>query len=92
MPPSSSPDFPDHTPFSADAFTRVKGMFLEMPGTEWTVADAARLAGLESAVCHAIFDALERTGFVSRRVSGVFVRCMMPARQSAKHQQSPCDR
>jgi hypothetical protein len=82
-PPSSSSDLPGHSPSVPEAFARVKGMFLEMPGTEWTVADAARLAGLDSAVCRAILDALEQTGFLSRRASGAFVRCM--ARQTARH-------
>ena len=60
-------------------------MFLEMPGTEWTVAEAARLAGLDSAVCRAILDALEQAGFVSQRANGAFVRCMVPPRQPATH-------
>jgi hypothetical protein len=52
-------------------------MFLEMPGTEWTVADAARLAGLDTEVCRAILEALKQTGFISQRASGAFVRCML---------------
>jgi len=86
MPPPYSSDLPGHTPFVGDALARVKGMFLEMPGTEWTVADAARLAGLDSAVCRTILDMLQQTGFVSQRANGAFVRCMLPApRQSATH-------
>jgi hypothetical protein len=61
-------------PFVAETLARIKGMFLEMPGTEWTVAEGARLAGLESSVCHALFDALEQIGFLSRRTNGGTVR------------------
>jgi hypothetical protein len=78
MPPPYSSDLFGDTPFAADALERVRGMFLEMPGTEWTVADAARLAGLDTAVCRAILEALQQTGFVSQRVNGAFVRCMLP--------------
>jgi hypothetical protein len=52
-------------------------MFLEMPGTEWTVTDAARLAGLDTEVCRAILETLQQRGFVSQRASGAFVRCML---------------
>ena len=77
MSPVFSSELCGHTPFSADALERVKGMFLEMPGTEWTVADAARLAGLDAGVCRAILEALQHTGFVSPRANGAFVRCML---------------
>lgn len=40
-PPSSSLDLPGQIPFVAEALARIKGMFEEMPGTEWTVTDAA---------------------------------------------------
>jgi hypothetical protein len=78
MPPVISSERCGYPPFSADALERVKGMFLEMPGTEWTVAEAARLAGLDTEVCRAILEALQQTGFVSQRTSGAFVRCMLP--------------
>ena len=78
MSPVFSSELCGHTPFGADALERVKGMFLEMPGTEWTVADAARLAGLDTGVCRAILEALQHTGFVSQRANGAFVRCMLP--------------
>jgi hypothetical protein len=76
MPPVLPSEHCGHPPFGAGALERVKGMFLEMPGTEWTVAEAARLAGLDTEVCRAILEALQQTGFVSQRSSGAFVRCM----------------
>jgi DNA-binding IclR family transcriptional regulator len=72
--PSSSPDLPDQIPLVADALARIKGMFEEMPGTEWTVTDAARLSGLESSVCRAILDALRQAGFLTQRADGSYVR------------------
>jgi DNA-binding IclR family transcriptional regulator len=53
-------------------------MFVEMPGTEWTVAEAARLSGLESSVCRAILDALRQVGFFTQRANGTYVRCLIP--------------
>ena len=74
-PPSSSPDLPGQIPFVAEALARIKGMFEEMPGTEWTVSDAARLSGLETSVCRAILDALRHAGFLTQRADGSYVRC-----------------
>jgi hypothetical protein len=76
-PPSSSPNLPGQTPFVAEALARIKGMFGEMPGTEWTVTDAARLSGLETSVCRAILDALRHAGFLTERADGSYVRCRM---------------
>ena len=42
---------------------RVRAEFLEMPGLRLTVAQAARLCGIERALCQAVLDALvERIG------------------------------
>ena len=79
MPPPHSSDLSGDGPFAGDGLERVKGMFLEMPGTEWTVVDAARLAGLDTGVCRAILEALRQAGFVSQRANGAFVRCMVPS-------------
>jgi hypothetical protein len=59
--------------------SRIKGMFVEMPGTESTVADAARLSGLDRSVCGANLDALLQAGFLVRRAGGPYVRCRTPA-------------
>jgi hypothetical protein len=66
------------SPFVADAVTRIKGLFAERPGTEWTVTDAARLSGLEVWICRAMLDALHDTGFLTKRGNGSYVR--RPAR------------
>ena len=63
-----------------DALNRLKGMVVEVPGTEWTVADAAKLSGLEPTVCRAILETLERDGLLTRRADGVFVRGLTRAR------------
>ena len=62
-------------PFVPEALARIKGMFAEMPGTEWTVIDAVRLSGLEISVCRAILDALRNEGFLTQRGDGSYVRC-----------------
>ena len=79
MPPLFSSERQSQTPVGTEALERVKGMFLEMPGTEWTVTDAARLTGLDRTVCRAILEALQQRGFLSQRVGGVFVRCLVAA-------------
>ena len=57
-----------------DAVQRLKGIFLEMPGTQLTMADATRLSGLERPVCRAVLEALEDSQFLKRRQDGVFMR------------------
>jgi len=71
------------TPLVADALARIKGMVAEMPGTEWTVTDAARLSGLETSVCRAILDALRHAGFLTQRADGSYVRSTAPGVSSA---------
>ena len=73
-PPSSSPDLHGQVPFAAEALARIKGMFAEMPGTEWTVADASRLSGLENSVCRAILEALRHAGVLTQRADGSYVQ------------------
>jgi hypothetical protein len=64
----------EQTPFVAEALTRIKGMFVEIPGTEWTATDAACLSGLEIWICRAMLDALQDTGFLTKRGNGSYVR------------------
>jgi len=73
---SSWPKPSDRTPSSSDALSRVKGMFVEMPGTAWTVTEAARLSGLDTSVCRTILETLEEAGFLTERASGTYVRCL----------------
>jgi hypothetical protein len=71
--PSSSLDLRGQVSFVA-ALARVRGMFEEMPGTDWTVPEAARLSGLDESICRAIFDALRHAGFLRQRAGGSYVR------------------
>lgn len=64
----------DATPRVIDAVRRLKGIFLEMPGTELSMADATRLSGLERPVCRIVLEALEESHFLKRRSDGVFMR------------------
>jgi DNA-binding IclR family transcriptional regulator len=71
-------------PFVVDALSRLKGMLLEMPATEWTVADAARLSGLEHSVCRALLDAMRDAGFLTQRADGSYVGSHRPAGEALR--------
>jgi DNA-binding IclR family transcriptional regulator len=47
-----------------DAVQRLKGVFLEVPGTRVTLADASRLLGLDHSMCQAVLTALEDARFL----------------------------
>lgn len=53
---------------------RVRCEFLEMPGLRLTMAQAARLWGLDHLSCEAVVDALIRREFLQRTASGVVAR------------------
>ena len=57
-----------------DAVRRLKEVFLEMPGTQITLGDAARLTGLEHDICQVVLGALEDARFIRQRHNGVFVQ------------------
>jgi hypothetical protein len=57
-----------------DAVQRLKGMFLEVPGTQLSPSQAARLAGLEPDLCGRVLQALEEARFLGRGRGGLFVR------------------
>ena len=57
-----------------DAVNRLKGKFLEIPGTKLKPSEAARLCGLEPPVCGVILDALQDAGFLRRGADGSFMR------------------
>jgi hypothetical protein len=61
-------------PRLADAVQRLKGIFLEMPGTQLSMADATRLSGLERPMCRIILEALEDARFLKRLPDGMFMR------------------
>ena len=53
---------------------RVRGEFIEMPGLQLTMAQAARLWGMEQAACKAVIDALVEASFLRWTPAGTVVR------------------
>jgi hypothetical protein len=54
--------------------TRIRSEFLEMPGLQLTVPQAARLWGLEAGACRAVIDALVETSFLRWTSAGTIRR------------------
>ena len=53
---------------------RVRCEFLEMPGLQLTLPQAARLWGLDLASCEVVMDVLIRSAFLRRTPSGAVTR------------------
>jgi hypothetical protein len=53
---------------------RVRCEFLEMPGLQLTVTQAARLWGLDRGSCEAVIETLVRSDFLKRTASGSVAR------------------
>jgi hypothetical protein len=53
---------------------RVRGEFLEMPGLQLTMPQAARLWGMEQAACRAVVDALVEASFLRWTPGGKIAR------------------
>jgi len=53
---------------------RVRGEFIEMPGLQLTVAQAARLWGLDLAACRHVVDVLVDSSFLRWTESGKIIR------------------
>jgi hypothetical protein len=49
---------------AAELVGRVRGMFLEVPGTRLSVVQAARLAGVETSICRHILESLTQIDFL----------------------------
>jgi DNA-binding GntR family transcriptional regulator len=58
----------------SEAVERLNVVFAEVPGTQLSLVDASRLAGLERAVCREVLDALTDSRFLARGRNGLFVR------------------
>jgi hypothetical protein len=56
-----------------EALSRLKGLFLEMPGTTLTVPRACRLTGLDESTCLALLLGLEQGRFLCRSATGQFL-------------------
>ena len=57
----------------SDAVDRLKGTFLEMPGTKLTVQQASRLCGLDTSACGIVLEVLRDAGFLTTRPDGTFM-------------------
>jgi hypothetical protein len=55
-------------------FDRIRGEFNEMPGLQLTIAQAARLWGMDQASCRRVIDALVEAAFLRWTPSGTVVR------------------
>jgi DNA-binding IclR family transcriptional regulator len=55
-----------------EAILRLKGVFLEIPGTRLSVADASRLSGLDGPTCNIVLMALEDARFLKRGHDGLY--------------------
>jgi DNA-binding IclR family transcriptional regulator len=53
-----------------EAVYRLKGVFLEVPGSHLSAAQAARLSGLDESVCESVLLALENARFLKRTADG----------------------
>ena len=58
----------------APVVDRVRGEFLEMPGLQLTMPQAARLWGLDQAACRDVIDALVESAFLRWTPAGTIVR------------------
>jgi hypothetical protein len=59
---------------SPSIIERVRGEFMEMPGLQLTVTQAARLWGLDLASCRNVVDVLVESAFLRWTESGKIVR------------------
>jgi hypothetical protein len=55
-----------------DALARLRAVFSGTASAELSVADAARLAGLDDEVCRKLLDELCDTGVIEKRRRGTF--------------------
>ena len=58
----------------SDAINRLKGTFLESPGTKLTVHQASKLCGFDLLECGRLLELLRESGFLVARPDGSFVR------------------
>ena len=54
---------------------RVRAEFMEMPGMQLTMAQAARLFGLDPAACQHVIDVLVEASFLRWTPAGMIARC-----------------
>jgi hypothetical protein len=54
----------NHAMDPAELVRRIRGIFLEVPGTRLSVVQAARLAGVEPSICRHILESLTEIDFL----------------------------
>jgi hypothetical protein len=59
--------------------SRIRSEFMEMPGLQLTLPQAARLWGLEPRACHDVVQALVEMSFLRWTARGTIVRVEPPA-------------
>ncbi|HKT81320.1 MAG TPA: DUF2934 domain-containing protein [Vicinamibacterales bacterium] len=58
----------------ADAVERLKVVFIQIPETQMSVADASRLSGLERSTCRYVLGVLEDARLITQARNGLFIR------------------
>jgi hypothetical protein len=58
------------SPRVVEAVERLKGVFLEVPGTRLSAGQAARLSGIDPTLCESVLSALEDARFLRRTADG----------------------
>jgi hypothetical protein len=61
-------------PNHREAFERIRGEYLEMPGMRLTPQQVQRLSGIELSVCTLVLDDLVRRNFLRTDAEGAYVR------------------
>jgi DNA-binding IclR family transcriptional regulator len=61
-------------PLLAEALARVRAEFIEMPGLQLTLAQAARLWDLDRESCHTLLSTLVDAGFLVKTRNASFAR------------------
>lgn len=56
-----------------DTVQRLKNVFEEIPGTQLSIVQAARLAGMEQSLCEPVISALEDAGVLRRTRDGRYL-------------------
>jgi hypothetical protein len=56
------------------SMARVRGEYLEMPGLQLTIRQAARLLGLDEGMCARLLDSLAQQGFLRLTPRGQYAR------------------
>jgi hypothetical protein len=57
----------------AEMVERAKGVFHEIPGTQLSIAQASRLAGIELSLCESVISALEDARVLKRTRDGRYL-------------------